>query len=211
MMSKIKILKKMKKCIIGIDEAGRGPLAGPVVVAGIKIDARIEKQEARFLTGIKDSKKLSAKKREEWFSVLTKHPAIAWACVAISPKIIDKINIAKATNLGTRRVYKRLIQIKSGRMQSAPGEFLVLLDGSLYLPRTVAQHTIIKGDEKVPVIAAASIIAKVTRDRIMVRLHKKYPQYRFDVHKGYCTRQHRELVHRYGYSDVHRKSFKATD
>ena len=118
----------------------------------------------------------------------------------ISPRIIDRINIARAANLGAWRVYKKLA---SG--VRAPE---ALLDGSLFLPRAVKQRTIIKGDEKIPVISAASIIAKVLRDREMLRMHKKYPQYKFDVHKGYGTKLHRKLIRKWGYSSLHRKSFR---
>ena len=185
--------------IIGIDEAGRGPLAGPVVVAGIKSGSF----RPKFLRDIKDSKKLSAKRREEWFRILTDHPEIEWAVAMVSPKVIDRINIARAANLGARRVCDKLSfgGKKLGLAQ-------VVLDGGLYLPLQIRHKTIIKGDEKVPVIAAASIIAKVTRDRIMRRLHKKYPQYGFDAHKGYATELHRGRVRLHGRSAVHRKTFQ---
>ena len=180
--------------IIGVDEAGRGPLAGPVVVGAVKCG----KTSLHVLRGIKDSKKLTPKQREEWFLKLTKHPDIAWSAVKISHKTIDKINIFQATNLGAWKAYKKL----AGKTLCK-----ALLDGSLKLPPHVPQRTIIKGDEKIPVISAASIIAKVTRDRLMIRLHKKYPKYRFDLHKGYPTKMHRNLVLQYGRSRVHRKSF----
>lgn len=196
-----------KNYIIGIDEAGRGPLAGPVVVAGIKLKIKSPykaelsgfRQKLKVFENIRDSKKLSAIQRNKWFSILTKHPQINWAVVSISPKVIDRINIAEASNLGARRVYKKL----------ARGIILpAVLDGSLYLSRKIPHKTVIKGDEKVPVIAAASIIAKVTRDRLMRDLHKKYPQYRFDLHKGYGTKLHKNLIKQLGISKVHRKSFK---
>lgn len=182
--------------IIGIDEAGRGPLAGPIVVAGI---AHHYGKRPAFLDRVKDSKKLSPKRREEWFSRLISHPEISWAVVRVWPKVIDKINIYRAANLGARRVYQKLSR---GRHATA------VLDGSLYLSRNVSYDTVIKGDEKLPAVAAASIIAKVTRDRIMRRLHKKYPRYRFDVHKGYPTLMHRKLVKKFGVSAVHRQSFR---
>lgn len=182
--------------LIGIDEAGRGPLAGPVVVAGIKIRNTARAHE--FFKGIRDSKKLSPRGREEWFSSLTKNPHIEYAVARVWPSVIDKINIARATHLAARRVYERL---------SADHSTPAVLDGGLFLPAQVPQKTIIKGDERIPVIAAASIIAKVTRDRIMVRLHKKYPKYRFDIHKGYGTKLHQKLLIENGYSHVHRRSF----
>lgn len=185
--------------IIGIDEAGRGPLAGPVVVGGVKIVTRDLRHITRLLKGIRDSKKLCPHKREFWFKKLMQSPHIVCASVKISPRVIDTINIAQATNLGVRRVYERLSQGRS---------YYTGLDGSLYLLKHIPHKTIIKGDEKIPLISAASIIAKVMRDRLMRRLHKKYPQYRFDIHKGYGTKLHRELLKKYGSSEVHRKSFR---
>lgn len=184
------------KFIIGVDEAGRGPLAGPVVVGGVKV--KIRHSRLNIFRGIRDSKKLSAKQREKWFGVLTNHPKVEWAVASVSPKIIDRINIARSTNLGVARVYKKL---------AAEEVCFAMLDGSLYLAKTIPHETIIKGDEKVPMIAAASIIAKVTRDRIMCRLHRKYPQYRFDIHKGYGTKMHMEFIRKFGRSDIHRRSF----
>jgi len=191
-------MARYRKAIVGIDEAGRGPLAGPVVVAGVKI--RSAKTAKRLFAGIRDSKKLSAKKREEWFSVLASRPEIEYAVARVWPAVIDRINISRAANLAARRVHRKL---SNGR-----GGLYVLLDGGLCLSDSIPQETIIKGDEKIPVIAAASIIAKVTRDRIMVRLHKKFPRYRFDLHKGYGTRFHRRILRSIGRSEVHRASFR---
>lgn len=191
------MMHKITHSLIGIDEAGRGPLAGPVVVGGIKL--RDRRRDAKILHGIRDSKKLSAKQREEWFGVLTNHPEVKWAVARVWPKIIDRINIARATNLGARRVYKKLT---SGAICPA------VLDGSLYLSKKIPHETIIKGDEKVPVISAASIIAKVIRDRTMLCLHKKYPQYGFNKHKGYGTTLHRKMVKKFGRSVIHRNSFR---
>lgn len=202
--------------VIGIDEAGRGPLAGPVVVGGVMmripnakfqmLNFRGHKDNLLFdmyhsaLRGIRDSKKLSLKQRERWFTKLTGNSEIAWAVARVYPKIIDRINISQATNLGVWRVYQKL---SGAKLTPA------LLDGSLFLPSHIPQKTVIRGDEKIPVIAAASIVAKVTRDRLMLRLHKKYPQYRFDIHKGYGTKLHRAMIKKYGRSEVHRKSFRA--
>lgn len=180
--------------IIGIDEAGRGPLAGPLVVGGVKVLAPIPE-----LAGIKDSKKLSPKMREEWFEFLTRHPNIVWGVTKVWPKAIDTLNIYAAANFGARRIYKKL---------SPDFCCPALLDGSLYLPPKAPFATIIKGDEKIPAIAAASVIAKVIRDRTMVKLHKKFPEYGFDKHKGYATKLHCAKVRELGYSDLHRKSFK---
>lgn len=198
---------KRKKWVIGIDEAGRGPLAGPVAVAGIRI--KDKGQRIKILRGIRDSKKLSAKQREEWFEILTNHPKIEWAVAKVWPKVIDRINIAQAANLGARRVYKRLSL--GGKRLSLGRTIFAVLDGSLYLSKGTPHETIVKGDEKVPIISAASIIAKVTRDRTMLRLHQKYPQYGFDVHKGYGTKMHRNMIRRFGRSEIHRKSFRLHD
>ncbi|MBI2637465.1 MAG: ribonuclease HII [Candidatus Sungbacteria bacterium] len=184
--------------LIGIDEAGRGPLAGPVVVAGIKIKGR--KQKKNIFPGIRDSKKLSPRQREEWFKFLTENPRLEWAVARVWPKTIDRLNISQAANLGARRVCKRLL-VENLALHK------VLLDGGLRLAPHIPHQTIIKGDEKVPLIAAASIIAKVTRDRLMVRLHKKFPHYQFQTHKGYATRLHRNLVLQFGSSPMHRQTF----
>lgn len=199
--------------LIGIDEAGRGPLAGPVVVAGVKIESRIKNHELwgrKFFDNIKDSKKLTAKQREEWFDKITNYPKIAWAVARIWPKVIDRINISQAANLGALRVYKKLSKATSRQARKIffePSREHALLDGGLKLSPHVSYESIIKGDEKIPVISAASIIAKVTRDRIMFRLHKKYPKYHFDVHKGYPTKLHISLIKKFGLCQVHRRSF----
>lgn len=188
--------RKSGRKIIGIDEAGRGPLAGPVVVAGVLMSPRLA---ARTLVGIKDSKQLSAKQREEWFDFLTGHACIQWAVVRVSPAVIDRINIYQAAQQGARRMYCKLAPKKDCH---------ALLDGSLHLPPPISHETIIRGDELIPIISAASIIAKVTRDRIMLLLHKKYPAYRFDLHKGYSTALHREMIAQFGQCEIHRKSFR---
>ncbi len=195
---------KSTKYIIGIDEVGRGPLAGPVVVGGIKL--KVKSSKLKVLHNIRDSKKLSAKQREEWFRVLINHPKIEWAVARVWPKIIDRINITQAANLGALRVCCKL-SLPRGKLSLQQ----VLLDGGLHLPQCIPHRTIIKGDEKIPVIAAASIIAKVTRDRILLRLHKRYAQYGFDAHKGYGTKVHRAKIKEFGKSAVHRKSFRCID
>lgn len=190
------------KFIIGIDEAGRGPLAGPVVVAGVLVKKNIASR-LKILKEVKDSKKLSPKKRDELFFCLANHPKIKWHFSAVWPTVIDRINIARATNLGALRLYKKLICTEPSSVHG----YFVMLDGSISLPSHISHETIIKGDEKIPVISAASIIAKVIRDRIMLRLHKKFPQYRFDLHKGYGTKLHKSLLSIHGSSEIHRSSF----
>ena len=179
--------------IIGIDEVGRGSLAGPVVVAGVCL----KNCDKKILRGIKDSKKLTPKRREEWFGFLAGHPCIDWSVAKVYPRVIERINISRAANLAALRLNKNFPQ-KTPR---------IFLDGGLILPKKIPHKTIIKGDEKVSVIAAASIVAKVIRDRIMVRLHKKYPQYGFAVHKGYATKLHRRAIKKFGPAPIHRKSF----
>lgn len=193
-----------KKYIAGIDEAGRGALAGPLVVGAVFI-LRQDPRPRRILRGIKDSKKLTSKQRELWYERLIAHPSFHWIAVKISHKTIDRINIGRSASLGALKAVTQCIK-KYPHMSSLNSK--ILLDGGLYLPDTFDHTTIIKGDEKEPLIAAASIIAKVTRDRLMLRLHKKYPHYRFDLHQGYGTALHRMRIRRYGYSPHHRHSFK---
>jgi len=187
----------MKKYIVGIDEAGRGPLAGPVAVAAVAatVISNFQFPIIKQIKNIKDSKKLSAKQREEWFKILKKN--FECHCVFISHKTIDKINIHQATLLGVEKVLKKF-SVKPD---------LVLLDGSLHAPKEYKQKTIIKGDEKIPLISAASIIAKVGRDRKMENMHKKFPKYAFDKHKGYGTKLHYKKIKKHGLSKIHRRTF----
>ncbi|MBI2450631.1 MAG: ribonuclease HII [Candidatus Nealsonbacteria bacterium] len=191
-----KLWKKGFKRVVGLDEAGRGPLCGPVVAGAVIInDWRTFLRRRSVLPNIRDSKQLSAKQREYFYKILTKHPAIKWGIGIVSEKIIDKINILEATKLA---MVKALKKIKA--------DFLIL-DGKMELDLPIPQKSIIKADEKVFSCAAASIIAKVTRDRIMMRYHKKYPEYRLDLHKGYGTKLHYEMLKLYGPCQIHRKSF----
>lgn len=187
---------KKRKIIIGIDEAGRGPLAGPICVGAVSIkNKRLLVGYQRILTGIKDSKKLSAQKREKWNEILRKYFECHFSLVG--NKVIDKIGIVKATALGVKRVLKKFSQKPD----------LVLLDGLLKAPKRYEQKTIIKGDEKVPIISASSIIAKVARDKKMVKLSEEFPQYCFHIHKGYGTKMHYNKIKKNGLSAIHRKSF----
>ena len=187
------------KFIVGIDEAGRGPLAGPVCVGavGVKTETESLKLETRFLEGIKDSKKLSAKKKEEWFKILRESPEFECHHVFVSNEAIDKFGIRKAVIFGVEKVLEKFSRQPD----------LVLLDGSLYAPEKYNQETIIKGDEKIPLISAGSIIAKVSRDRVMMNMHKKYPEYCFNEHKGYGTKKHFEKIIKHGFCAIHRKTF----
>lgn len=194
-----KLWKKGYKYVACLDEAGRGPLAGPVTAAAVIVCRKSKFQIS--LTG--DSKKIAPAKREIIFRVLTKHPDIEWGVGIVSEKIIDKINILEATKLAMIRALRRLEKKLKNR---GLVDFLVL-DGKMSLNLPIPQKSIVKADEKVFSCAAASILAKVTRDRIMTLFHKKYPRYGFDLHKGYPTKYHREMLKKYGPCKIHRKSF----
>ena len=185
--------------VVGLDEAGRGPIAGPVVAAAVAIQ-----NEKYGMKGIKlkDSKKLSRRQREKNYKIITKNPAISWGVARVSEKIIDKINILEATKLAMVRAVANL-KTKSGKRKI---DFLIL-DGRMELDLPIPQKSIVKGDEKVFSCAAASIIAKVTRDRLMEKYHQEYPCYGFDKHKGYPTRYHVRMLKRHGSCKIHRKTF----
>ncbi len=178
-----------KKFLVGIDEAGRGPLAGPVAIGAVAGNS------ARILKNIKDSKKLSAKKREEWAKIIKTN--FEYYYVFVSHKVIDKHGIVKAVGVGVEKVLSKFNKTID----------LVLLDGALKAPKNYKQKTIIKGDEKIPIISAASIIAKEKRDAKMLRLHKTFPQYCFDRHKGYGTKLHYKMLKKHGLCSLHRRSF----
>ena len=188
--------------IIGIDEAGRGPLAGPLAIgiACIPVDF-----DWNTIPGVGDSKKVSAKNREAIFrraQSLKKNGILNFVVVQISTPIIDRIGITKAVSLGITRGLLKL--------DMNPKSVDVRLDGLLHAPEEyMHQETIIKGDAKEKVIGLASICAKVTRDRTMVRLAPKYPEYMFDVHKGYGTKVHIDAIAKCGLSTVHRRTFAA--
>ncbi|OGF81870.1 hypothetical protein A2W48_00765 [Candidatus Giovannonibacteria bacterium RIFCSPHIGHO2_12_44_12] len=194
----------MAKYIVGVDEAGRGPLAGPVTVGAIAVS--ISNFKFPIFKNIKDSKKLSAKKREEWLSLFQNNSKILYTVSSVSNSVIDKKGISHALRLAVRRCIDKLkTRLPDGQVENS--DLKILLDGSLYAPSEYKQKTIIKGDEKIQIIAAASIIAKVTRDRRMVRLAQKYPQYDFHIHKGYGTELHCKLVKKHGLCDIHRRSY----
>ena len=176
--------------IAGVDEAGRGPLAGPVCAAAVILPKGL------VIDGINDSKKLSEKKREQLFDVIIES-AIAYSIQFVEPKIIDEINIKQATSLAMHNAVKEL---------SVTAEY-VIIDGNDKVPYDVPYEYVVKGDAKSQTIAAASILAKVSRDRLMCSLDEKYPQYEFKKHKGYGTKVHIEAIQKYGVSDIHRKSF----
>ena len=178
------------KYVCGCDEAGRGPLCGPVVAAAVILpdDCNIE--------GLNDSKKLTEKKREALFDVI-KETAIAYAIAEASPEEIDEINILNASMLAMRRAVDAL-PVKAD---------FALIDGNCSRGFEIPTETIVKGDAKSASIAAASILAKVTRDRQCEQLDKLYPQYNIAKHKGYPTKEHMDAVREHGPSAIHRKSF----
>ncbi len=189
----------MRRAIVGIDEAGRGPLAGPVAVGVVWISPRAKLS----YIGLTDSKKLSEKKREEWFRKMKewqKEGKIRCAVTLVSHGVIDTKGIVYAVKLGIKKGLQKI--------DADPKRVEVLLDGALSAPvEFTKQQTIIKGDEKIPAISLASIAAKVTRDKKMKSLSKKYPQYGFEIHKGYGTLAHRNALAQYGVSKIHRISF----
>ncbi|MCE7913306.1 MAG: ribonuclease HII [Nitrosomonas sp. PRO4] len=176
--------------ICGVDEAGRGPLAGPVYAACVILNP------AHTIEGLADSKQLSEKRRDA-FAVEIKQRAIAWAIASASVQEIDQINILQASLLAMQRAVESLTL----RPQ------LVLVDGKHSPYFGCPARTIINGDSLVPEISAASILAKTARDAEMKRLHKLYPQYGFDQHKGYATKAHIAALQQHGASDIHRRSF----
>ncbi len=178
--------------VCGADEVGRGPLAGPVVAAAVIIPKELRFLE--FMSDIKDSKKLSLKKREYLFDKITEH--LPYAICEITPQEIDEINILQASLKAMKIACERLPEINHA-----------LIDGNKAPCLTCKTTTIVKGDTKSYNIAAASIIAKVHRDRIMERLHSEFPHYGWLNNAGYPTKQHREALLTHGITEHHRKSF----
>ena len=176
--------------ICGVDEAGRGPLAGPVCAAAVILPEHLE------IPGLTDSKKLTDKKRRELFPVI-KEQAIAYGIGLASEAEIDEINILQATFLAMQRALDQL-QVKPD---------LVLIDGNREKDFGLPVKTVVKGDSLSMNIAAASILAKVTRDDLMVQMAEQYPEYGFEIHKGYGTKAHYAALTEYGASPIHRKTF----
>ena len=186
-------------CVAGIDEAGRGPWAGPVVAAAVCILPDFLRQEERGLfAGLTDSKKLTALRREHFFNVLTSCRAVRFGIGRSEVEEIDSINILQATHLAMRRAFDAL---------NPPPDF-VLVDGNRLPPFPCAARAVVGGDGKSISIAAASILAKVTRDRLMVELDRMYPQYGFVRHKGYGTAGHSAALRKFGPSPCHRRSYR---
>jgi ribonuclease HII len=177
--------------VAGVDEVGRGCLAGPVVAAAVVL-----RSEAH-VPGVADSKVLSAEEREALFGPITR-AAVVWSVTAIDADEIDRINIHRASLQAMRQAVMALVPL--------PG--FVLVDGFRIPDLIIPQRPIVGGDRRSTAIAAASILAKVTRDRMMAELHERDPRYGFDRHKGYATREHLAAVSRFGYSAAHRRTFR---
>lgn len=190
-------------CVVGIDEAGRGALAGPIVVAAVSIPRGFYPRRSS-LPKLRDSKKLSPTQREVWFSYIKNHPDIVYTTARTYPRRIEKRNIANCANSAAFRCYNKII----GFINETEA---VLLDGSLYLGGKTSQpsfaKTVTRGDEKLVVIKLASIVAKVTRDRYMIKLNKRYPEYQLHSHKGYGTLAHRRMIRRFGPAEIHRLTY----
>lgn len=178
------------RAICGVDEAGRGPLAGPVCAGAVILPQGVQ------IDGLNDSKKLSEKKREALYDIIC-DKAISWSVALVDEKTIDRINILQATLLAMRQAVEGL------RVQAD----FALIDGNAVPPLLIPCECIISGDARVPSIAAASILAKVTRDRLMLEYAAQYPQYGFSRHKGYGTKAHTEALLAHGACPIHRQSF----
>ena len=177
--------------VAGVDEVGRGCLAGPVVAAAVVLDPN------RYIPRICDSKTVTALEREKLFQLITR-AAIAWGVAGCDPVEIDDVNIHQASLRAMRKAVMSLVPLPD----------IVLVDAFRIPQLLMAQRPVIHGDASCTAIAAASIVAKVTRDRAMVELHATDPRYGFDRHKGYATKEHLEAVGKFGYSPAHRKSFR---
>jgi len=232
-----KLWKKGYRIIVGLDEAGRGSLAGPVVAAAVwlkkfpnipnrqiakRFDNQVIRSSAqrfkplvnaanfRFLK-IKDSKKLTLKKRKYLYKILVNHPAVKWGIGKAGHGVIDKINILEATKLAMGRAVlnleKKLCRDLYGHRNRGIINCLII-DGNFKINLSIPQKSIIKADETVFSCVIAGIVAKVSRDKIMLKYDKKYPKYGFAAHKGYPTKHHREMLEKYGSCQIHRKTFK---
>ncbi|MBI4652702.1 ribonuclease HII [Candidatus Kuenenbacteria bacterium] len=194
------LLKQNFQFIAGVDEVGRGAWAGPIVAAAVIFDQKFIYDNPQLIYNkfeITDSKKLTPKKREELFEFIIQK-ALAWQTAMISEKVIDQIGITQANILVMQNAIEKL-PIKPD---------YILIDAIEFLDYPIPFKAIIKGDQKVYSIAAASIVAKVVRDRFLIQLHKQYPNYGFDQHKGYGTKKHYNSLHQYGPCEIHRKSYK---
>ncbi len=209
------LLKKGKKLVIGLDEAGRGPLAGPVVAAAVWVEPSFLEKDFKNRALIRDSKTLSLRQREIIFNQLIQSQHFVFGIGEVSNQIIDQINILRASllamkialddlfsKLESRKIFSRefLLQEKN--------EVCLLLDGNKKIPKiSFEQKLFPRGDQNIFSIAAASICAKVCRDRIMEKIHQKYPYFGFKKHKGYGTKEHLTNIKKFGLSRFHRRTF----
>jgi len=178
--------------VAGLDEVGRGPLAGPVVAAAVVFP------EGLLIPGVTDSKQLTEGQREQFYTLII-DAAVAYGIGIVDERTIDKVNIREASIIAMERALEAI----------TPAPDHLLIDGNFILPRvSIPQKAIIKGDCRSHSIAAASILAKVTRDRLMRDLHERFPRYNFQKHKGYCTAEHLALLKQHGPCEAHRKSFQ---
>jgi ribonuclease HII len=184
--------------VAGVDEAGRGPLAGPVVAGAVLFPcAWLQSGLPRCLRGLNDSKQLTEEERERFFAALTSLPEVRWVVAQVEADLIDQINILQATHRAMRHALQRL----------EPEVDHVLLDGLPVEPLRYPQTALVKGDARSYTIAAASVVAKVTRDRLMKDYDQRFPGYGFAEHKGYGTPEHLEAIQRLGPCPIHRRSF----
>lgn len=192
------------RVLVGVDEVGRGPLAGPVVAAAVAVhlsDAQLSEEFMKL--GVRDSKLVLPKKREKLYDTLTTHEAVRWSVASVDERTIDRINILQASLLAMRQATDALLS--DHRLAHEPHLYI---DGRDIIPGMVAdQKAVIGGDAVIFSIAAASIIAKVTRDRVMDECAQRYPHYHFQQHKGYGTKLHYAAIKEYGPCPIHRKSF----
>ena len=199
----------MKKFVIGIDEVGRGALAGPVLVAAAVVLKKINFRYL-FLPPLKDSKRLTFFQRKKWFEFIKEQPQILYTLTRVEPKTVDKIGISKAANFAAVKSFKKLLN-KNKNLQTQ--NCLVILDSGLSLLglddfyKNFKVFSVVKADEKYDCVKIASIVAKVSRDNYMRKIHKKYPLYGFDKHKGYGTDKHLKAIQKYGPSEIHRLTF----
>jgi len=192
-------MRKKEEWVIGVDEVGRGPLAGPIAVGAILFHPDFK---WGLLRGVRDSKLLSERAREEWFRRMKKwekEGLVRHIVTFTSASVIDRFGISRATQKAVYRAVRKLAP--------KPGGVWVRLDGLLRAPAEYVQETVIHGDSLVPAISLASIAAKVRRDRLMKRLSKQFPEYDFDVHRGYGTAAHYKAIKRSGLCTIHRRSF----
>lgn len=189
-------IKKGSLVVVGLDEVGRGSLAGPVIAAAVNIKNFSFLKQLKF----KDSKCISEAKREKLFSLFSLMTEIKWGIGIVTPRRVDKINVLEATKIAMKKAIFNL------RKKGIKPDTL-LIDGNFFLGSGIFEKPVIRGDETIISCKIAGIIAKVSRDRIMKRYSKKYPEYSFEKNKGYGTKFHIEAIRRLGFSPIHRKSF----